>query len=75
MPPLPKGLSSRECLQALEKAHFYFVRQKGSHIVMRRDNPFTQVVVPETRKLPPGTLRNIIRGAGLTVEEFLGLLQ
>jgi predicted RNA binding protein YcfA (HicA-like mRNA interferase family) len=59
---------------ALEKAGFYFVRQKGSHIVMRRDEPYAQVIVPETKSLPPGTLRNIIRQTGLTVEEFLQLL-
>jgi predicted RNA binding protein YcfA (HicA-like mRNA interferase family) len=74
MPPLPRDVSSRECVRALEKAGFHLVRQKGSHMVMRRDEPYAQVVVPETRKLPPGTLRNIIRSADLTVEEFIGLL-
>ena len=74
MPPLPRNLSSRECVRALENAHFYFVRQKGSHMVMRRDDPFTQVIVPEARSLPPGTLRNIIRQAGMTVDEFVALL-
>jgi predicted RNA binding protein YcfA (HicA-like mRNA interferase family) len=74
MPPLPRDLSSRDCIRALERAGFHLVRQKGSHIVMRRDEPYAQVVVPETRKLPPGTLKNIIRGADLTVEEFIGLL-
>jgi predicted RNA binding protein YcfA (HicA-like mRNA interferase family) len=74
MPPLPRGLSSRDCIRALEKARFYFVRQKGSHVVMRRDEPYAQVIVPETQSLPPGTLRNIIRQAGMTVDEFLALL-
>ncbi len=41
---------------------------------MRRDDPFAQVVVPETRKLPPGTLRTIIRDTGMTVEDFIALL-
>jgi predicted RNA binding protein YcfA (HicA-like mRNA interferase family) len=74
MPPLPRNLSSRDCVRALEKAGFYFVRQKGSHIVMRRNEPYAQVIVPEAKSLPPGTLRNIIRQANLTVAEFLELL-
>lgn len=67
-------ISSRECIRALAKVGFYFVRQRGSHITLRRDKPLTQVVVPENRELPPGTLRGIIRDADLTVDEFLELL-
>jgi predicted RNA binding protein YcfA (HicA-like mRNA interferase family) len=67
-------VSSRECIRALAKLGFYFVRQRGSHIFLRRDNPFTQLVVPESDSLPKGTLRAIIRQAGLTVEEFVRLL-
>lgn len=48
--------------------------QTGSHIKMRRDTPYSQVIVPETRELPIGTLRSIIRDAGLTVDEFKDLL-
>jgi predicted RNA binding protein YcfA (HicA-like mRNA interferase family) len=42
-------ISGHECIKALEKAGFYFKRQEGSHIVMRRDDPFGQVVVPDHR--------------------------
>ena len=42
-------ISGRECIKALEKTGFYFKRQEGSHIVMRRDDPFGQVVVPDHR--------------------------
>jgi len=69
------GLPGRECVRALEKAGFYVVRQRGSHISMVRDNPFAQVVVPDHRELDRGTLRAIIRVAGLSVEEFLKLLK
>jgi predicted RNA binding protein YcfA (HicA-like mRNA interferase family) len=41
---------------------------------MRRDTPYAQVIVPETRELSPGTLRAIIRSAGLTIVEFQELL-
>jgi predicted RNA binding protein YcfA (HicA-like mRNA interferase family) len=43
-------------------------------VVMRRDEPFAQVVVPDHDDLDRGTLRAIIRQAGLSVEEFLRLL-
>jgi len=41
---------------------------------MRRDEPFAQVVVPDHDELDRGTLRAILRHAGLSVEEFLRLL-
>lgn len=74
MSKLPRGLSYRRVVAALKKANFYIRRQKGGHIVMRRDNPFAQVVVPAHRSLDTGTLSAIIQGAGLTVDEFLALL-
>ena len=67
-------ISGRECIKALEKAGFYFKRQEGSHIVMRRDDPFAQVVIPNHNELDRGTLRAIIRQAGLSSNEFLRLL-
>jgi len=68
-------ISGRECVQALERAGFYFKRQQGSHIILRRDTPFAQVVVPDHKTLDRGTLRAIIRQAGLGVDEFVGLLK
>jgi predicted RNA binding protein YcfA (HicA-like mRNA interferase family) len=67
-------ISGRECIKALENAGFYFKRQEGSHIVMRRDNPFAQVVVPNHKELDRGTLKAIIRQAGLSTNEFWKLL-
>jgi predicted RNA binding protein YcfA (HicA-like mRNA interferase family) len=73
MAKLPR-ISSRQCIRALAKAGFYFVRQKGSHITLRRDSPFAQVIIPENKEMPSGTLRRIIRDAGLTVDEFVELV-
>ena len=67
-------ISGRECIKALNKTGFYFKRQEGSHVVLRRDDPFGQVVVPDHKELDRGTLRAIIRAAGLGVEEFKKLL-
>lgn len=68
-------ISGRECVQALKKTGFYFKREEGSHIILRRDNPFAQVVVPDHKELDRGTLRAIIRQAGLKVDDFLNLLK
>ena len=70
---LPR-ISGRRCVSVLEKAGFSIVRQRGSHIVMRRDEPYARVTVPNHQELDSGTLRAIIRQAGLTVSEFNNLL-
>ena len=57
-----------------EKAGFHIKRQQGSHVTLRRDSPFVQVVVPQHRELDRGTLRAIIGQADLPVEEFGDLL-
>ena len=74
MTKLP-GVSGRECARALGKVGFYLKRQEGSHMILRRDSPFSQVVVPDHRELDRGTLRAIIRQAGLAVDAFTKLLQ
>ena len=68
-------LSGKECIKVLNKAGFYFKRQEGSHITLRRDDPFGQVVVPDHKDLDRGTLRAIIRQSGLSVDEFKKLMQ
>ncbi len=74
MAKLPTDLSGREVRSALERAGFVFRRQRGSHMVLRRDEPPARVVVPDHRRIRKGTLRTILHGAGLTVEELLQLL-
>ncbi|MCE2447481.1 MAG: type II toxin-antitoxin system HicA family toxin [Candidatus Latescibacteria bacterium] len=73
MSRLPR-ISGRDCANALGKVGFYQKRQHGSHIILRRDDPFAQVVIPDHRELDRGTLRGIIRQADLGVEEFVRLL-
>jgi predicted RNA binding protein YcfA (HicA-like mRNA interferase family) len=71
---LPRDLSGGEVVKALERAGFYIKRRKGSHIVLRRDSPFAQVVVPAHKRIDTGTLSSIVDGAGLTVKDFIKLL-
>lgn len=73
MNQLPR-LSGRNCVKALTKIGFYQKRQHGSHIILRRDNPFVQLVVPDHKELDRGTLRAILRQANLSVDEFNALL-
>ena len=73
MSKLPRGLSGSEVVRTLQRAGFYLKRRKGSHIVLRRDNPFAQVVVPDHKSIDTGTLSSILDGADLSVEDFIRL--
>ena len=70
----PRQLSYRKVVTALRRAGFRIHRQRGSHIVMVRDDPYAQVIVPAHRTIATGTLGDILDGAGLTVEQFISLL-
>jgi predicted RNA binding protein YcfA (HicA-like mRNA interferase family) len=72
---LPRGLSGQKVIKALSNAGFYIKRRKGSHIVLRRDSPLAQVVVPDHKSIDTGTLDSILDGAGLSVDEFIRLLK
>jgi len=69
------GVSGREVVSALLKVGYGRDRQKGSHIILRQiAYPHRRIVVPDHREVAKGTLRKIIKQAGLTVEEFKQLL-
>ncbi len=74
MGKLPTDVSGREVCRALEQVGFLLRRQRGSHMVLRRNDPFARVVVPDHRTVRVGTLRHIVNQSGLTVDEFLRLL-
>lgn len=74
MAKLPTDLSGREVRAALERAGFVFRRQTGSHMILRRDEPYARAVVPDHKQVRTGTLRRIIADVGLSVEEFMHLL-
>ena len=60
---------------ALERAGFIFDRQRGSHIVYYHPETNRTVVIPRHREIKMGTLREILREANLTREEFRKLLK
>jgi predicted RNA binding protein YcfA (HicA-like mRNA interferase family) len=46
-------------------------RQRGSHIIMVKDGEIATLSIPDHREVVKGTLRSLIRTAGITVEEFI----
>ena len=73
MSKLPQVAGS-DVVRALLKLGFKIRRQHGSHIILRRDDPFAQTVVPDHRQLDRGTLRAILRQTAITAEDLTKLL-
>lgn len=71
---LPTDLSGQELRRALERIGFIFQRQKGSHMILRRDVPYSRVVIPDHNRLRAGTLRQILHEAGITAEQLKEIL-
>lgn len=68
MPKLPR-VSGHECCKALVALGFVEVRQRGSHVVMRRGE--SGCVVPMHKEIKTGTLLGVLRQAGISAEEFV----
>ncbi len=71
MPKLPH-VSGQEAVRALERLGFSQVRQKGSHVVMRKGSSGT--VIPLHRELKIGTLSGILRQASVSPDDFISVL-
>jgi len=68
-------LSGKKICKALAKIGYEIDHQSGSHIILRNSNPpHRRQVVPNHKEIATGTLRAIIRQAGLSVDEFKSLL-
>lgn len=64
-------MSGREVVRVFESLGWEAVRQAGSHIIMTKDQKLITLSVPDHREVAKGTLRSLIRIAGLTLEEFV----
>ena len=75
MPRLPR-VSGAEAIRVLHRLGFVQVRQRGSHVILKRIGPekVTGCVVPLHAELALGTLRGILKQAGVTSEEFIAKL-
>ena len=68
-------LSGKELWKMLGKLGYYIDHQTGSHIILRHEAPpHRRLTVPNHKEIAKGTLRSILRQAGLTREEFSELL-
>ena len=68
MPDLPH-ISGNEAINVFEKMGFKVVRQRGSHVVLRKDD--RGCVIPLHKELAVGTLRSAIKQAGITDADFI----
>jgi predicted RNA binding protein YcfA (HicA-like mRNA interferase family) len=75
MAKLP-AISGKQLLSALKKAGFEEVRQKVSHVALRRITPEKtfRTIIPLHRELAKGTLRDILKQSGVTKDELVKLL-
>jgi len=71
LPELP-AVSGAEVVRALQRIGYRVVRQRGSHVMMRKGAK--ACVVPMHRELKRGTLGGVLRQAGVGAEEFLDAL-
>lgn len=69
MPVLP-ALSGKEVVRIFETFGWSVARQRSSHIVMTKEGEMATLSVPDHKEVAKGTLRSLIRSAGLTVDEF-----
>jgi predicted RNA binding protein YcfA (HicA-like mRNA interferase family) len=72
MPPSLPHVSGAEAVRALQKLGFVVLRQKGSHVMMRRGT--AGCVVPQHRELKIGTLSGLLKQAGVSAGEFIETL-
>ena len=70
MPHLPV-LSRRRVVRVFGKLGWEIARQRGSHIILIKEGSIATLSVPDHREVARGTLRSLIRDAGLTVNEFV----
>ncbi|MCX6640403.1 MAG: type II toxin-antitoxin system HicA family toxin [bacterium] len=68
------NISGKQAVKTFERAGWKKLGQVGSHVVMVKTGLRVNLSIPQHRELSVGTLRALIRNAGLTVEEFLELL-
>jgi len=75
MPKLPV-ISGRELVKLLRKVGYEVDHQTGSHIILRhKEPPHRRLTIPDHKEIAKGTLRAIIKQAGLTREEFEKLMK
>ena len=70
MPALP-ATSGRRAVRAFQKLGWEVARKRGSHIIVVKQGEMATLSVPDHKEVAKGTLRSLIRAAGITVDEFV----
>jgi predicted RNA binding protein YcfA (HicA-like mRNA interferase family) len=70
---LPRDLTGNQVIKALQRLGFQITRQVGSHVRLSKEQ--LRVTVPLHHSVAPGTLRSILRQAGITLGRFLETLR
>ncbi len=70
MPSLPV-ISGRKTVRTFENLGWQVACQRGSHIIMVKEGEMTTLSIPDHKEVARGTLRSLIRTAGVTVEELI----
>jgi predicted RNA binding protein YcfA (HicA-like mRNA interferase family) len=72
MSKLPRSLKPNKVIKALQRAGFEIDHTTGGHYILKKGA--LRTTVPHHRSVKTGTLRSIVKQAGLTIEEFTDLL-
>jgi predicted RNA binding protein YcfA (HicA-like mRNA interferase family) len=67
-------ISGRQLVHVMEQAGFVFDRQRGSHMILFRSDPPTTISIPDHHELDRGTLRALLRQAGVSPEQLAKFL-
>jgi predicted RNA binding protein YcfA (HicA-like mRNA interferase family) len=67
-------VSGSDAVRAFQRAGWRQDRQRGSHVILVKAGMLASLSVPQHREVAPGTLRALIRNAGMSVSEFISLL-
>lgn len=68
-------ISGRDLIKALARIGYRRDHQKGSHIILRhQSSPHRRLTIPNHKEIAKGTLRHVMKEAGLTLDELLALL-
>jgi predicted RNA binding protein YcfA (HicA-like mRNA interferase family) len=74
MAKLP-SLSGREVVTILERLGWTIARQRGSHVILVKYGHVATLSVPDHKEVAKGTLRSLVRAAGLSVDEFVAAMR
>ena len=67
------NISGKEAVKAFGRAGWQVVGQVGSHVVLSKADVRANLSIPQHKELSIGTLRALIRAAGISVDDFLAL--